>query len=118
MYLKSKWSNLGIKKKLFIISTAVILITSVITYTVLFALIPAIYMNSKRNSIEKSTDEILRTLENKEEINYADELNQYSYKNESFVFITTIKGEVVYASNNNMLAKYRIDPQKKFSHLL
>lgn len=113
MYLKSKWSNLGIKKKLFIISTAVILITSIITYTVLFALTPAIYMNSKRNSIEKSTDEILRTLENKEEINYADELNQYSYKNESFVFITTIKGEVVYASNNNMLAKYRIDPSKK-----
>lgn len=113
MYLKNKWNNWGIKRKLFIISIAVILITSIITYTVLFSLTPYIYVNSKKNSIEKSTDEIVRTLESKDGINYADELNQYAYKNESFVFITTIKGEIIYSSNNNMLAKYNMDTTKR-----
>lgn len=113
MFLKNKWCGIGVKKKLFIISTAVILITSIITYTVLFFTAPKIYSASKKNSIEKSTIEIINILESGKESDYTSALNQYAYKNESFVFITNSYGEVVYASNNNMVTKYRMNHLKR-----
>lgn len=118
MFLKEKWNNLGIKKKLFIISTAIILVTSIITYTVLFAFTPNIYMNSKKSDIAKSTDEMINVLETEKDINYVEKLNEYAYKNESFVFITNIKGEVIYSSNNNIFAKYKLDNMKRHSGII
>lgn len=117
MFLKNKWSGIGIKKKLFIISTAVILITSIITYTVLFFAAPKIYSASKKNSIEKSTSEIINILESGKESNYISVLNQYAYKNEGFVFITNSSGEVVYASNS-MVTKYRTNHLKRSANSL
>lgn len=116
MFLKNKWSGIGIKKKLFVISTAILVITSIVTYTILFFAAPKIYSVSKKNSIEKATNEIMNFLSNEKDDDYTNTLNQYAYKNESFVFITNSTGEIVYSSNNSLIAKNRMDHLKKVAN--
>lgn len=116
MFLKNKWRGIGIKKKLFIISTAILVITSIVTYTILFFAAPKIYSISKKNSIEKATNEIITFLSNEKDDDYTNTLNQYAYKNESFVFITNSAGEIVYSSNNSLIAKNRMGYLKKVSN--
>lgn len=112
MYLKSKWENIGIKKKLFIISTAVILITSIITYTILFFLAPTIYSNSREKSIKNSADTLIKALENNGEVNYTEELNKFSYENKGFVLLRTLEGNVLYSSNDFLISKSQFPRQR------
>ncbi|MDU1856124.1 MAG: hypothetical protein E6789_11645, partial [Clostridium baratii] len=63
MYLKNKWNDIGIKKKLFIISASLILVTSIVIYTVLFLIVPKVYISIKENSIKNSTEQIISKLE-------------------------------------------------------
>lgn len=112
MYLKSKWEKIGIKKKLFIISTAVILITSIITYTILFFLAPTIYSNSREKSIKNSADTLIKSLENNGEVNYTEELNKFSYENKGFVLLRTLEGNVLYSSNDFLISKPQFPRQQ------
>lgn len=105
MYLKNKWNNLGIKNKLFIISTTVILITSIITYTILFFVAPTIYSNSREKSIKNSTENLIKLIENDNEENYIKELDKFSYENKGFVLLKTLDGKVLYASNDFLINK-------------
>lgn len=101
MYLKKKWNKIGIKKKLFIISSAVVLITSIIIYSVLFLIVPMIYLDIKESSIKSSTNELITTLEseNDSNVDYTEVLDKYAYNNGGMVLITTLYGDVVYSSN-------------------
>ena len=105
MYLKNKWNNLGIKNKLFIISTTVILITSIITYTILFFVAPTIYSNSREKSIKNSTENLIKLIENDNEENYIKELDKFSYENKGFVLLKTLDGKVLYVSNDFLINK-------------
>lgn len=101
MYLKNKWKKLGIKKKLFIISSSIILITSILIYSILFLIFPVIYLDIKESNIKNSTNELIKTLENKdnEKKNYTEILDKYSYDNGGMLLITTLSGDIVYSSN-------------------
>ncbi|AIY84767.1 MAG: HAMP domain-containing protein [Clostridium baratii] len=103
MYLKNKWNDIGIKKKLFIISASLILVTSIVIYTVLFLIVPKVYISIKENSIKNSTEQIISKLEKGAGKDYLEEINKYSYDNSAMVTITTLYGELVYASNNFLL---------------
>lgn len=101
MYLRKKWSKIGIKKKLFIISSTIVLVTSVIIYSVLFLIFPMIYLDIKESSVKSSTNELITKLENKNDnnVDYTEILDKYSYNNGGMILITTLYGDVVYSSN-------------------
>lgn len=99
MYLKNQWNKIGIKKKLFIITSSVVLITSIVIYTLLFLIVPIIYLDIKENTVKTSTNQLIETLENNTNIDYTKTLDQYAYNNEGMVLITTLYGDVVYSSN-------------------
>ena len=101
MYLKNRWNKIGIKKKLFIISSGVVLITSILIYSILFLIFPIIYLDIKENNIKNSTNQLVLELENKdnEKKNYTEILDKYSYENGGMVLITTLSGDIVYSSN-------------------
>ncbi|MEG1481442.1 HAMP domain-containing sensor histidine kinase [Clostridium sp.] len=99
MYLKNKWNDIGVKSKLFIISTSLVLITSIAIYTALFLIIPNVYLSIKQNNIKNSTEQIVSKLEKDTNTGYIDELNTFSYENGSMVIITTVYGDLVYVSN-------------------
>lgn len=101
MYLKNKWEKIGIKKKLFIISSTVVLITSIVIYSILFLIVPMIYLDIKESNVKNSTNELIKTLESKNDnnIDYTEVLDKYSYDNGGMVLITTLYGDSVYSSN-------------------
>lgn len=101
MYLKNKWDKIGIKKKLFIISSTVVLITSIVIYSILFLIVPMIYLDIKENNVKSSTNELITTLESKNDnkIDYTELLDNYAYNNGGMVLITTLYGDVIYSSN-------------------
>ncbi|GAA0070120.1 HAMP domain-containing sensor histidine kinase [Clostridium sardiniense] len=101
MYLRNKWDKIGIKKKLFVISSTVVLITSVVIYSILFLIVPMIYLDIKENNVKTSTNELITTLESKNDTNidYTEVLDNYSYNNGGMVLITTLYGDIVYSSN-------------------
>ena len=59
MYLKNKWESMGIKKKLFIISTGIVVATSILIYAALFILFPRIYLHTKISNIKSDTDVLI-----------------------------------------------------------
>lgn len=103
MSLKKKWNNIGIKKKLFLITTSVILITSIVIYGILIVVFPKIYLNLKEGSLKSSTNELIKILENNTNEDYRNILDQYTYNIGGMVLITNLYGEVIYPPNRGFI---------------
>lgn len=102
MCYKKFWNNLGIKNKLFIISTTIVFITSIIIYISLYLLFPKLYLNIKEGSINSATTKMINKLEKEEDADYVDILNDYSFENGAMVFLVDEFKNIMYSSNRYM----------------
>lgn len=99
MYLKNKWESIGIKKKLFIISTGIVVATSILIYAALFILFPRIYLHTKISNIKSDTDVLITKMGENPNFNYQQGINEYAYQNGSIAALLDFKGNVIYTPN-------------------
>ncbi len=81
MFLKNKWNNLSIKKKNFIWSVLIIIISFTLLYSGIYLFMPKVYESYKLNKIYRSIDELKTTLEDTEGLDLSDTLDNFSYEN-------------------------------------
>lgn len=99
MYLKNKWESMGIKKKLFIISTGIVVATSILIYAALFILFPRIYLHTKISNIKSDTDVLITKMGENPNFNYQQGINEYAYQNGAIAALLDFKGNVIYTPN-------------------
>lgn len=112
MYLKNKWESIGIKKKLFIISTGIVVATSILIYAALFILFPRIYLHTKISNIKSDTDVLITKMGENPNFNYQQGINEYAYQNGAIAALLDFKGNVIYTPNKferNMIQSREIE---------
>ncbi|MGL5820516.1 MAG: HAMP domain-containing sensor histidine kinase [Sarcina sp.] len=82
MFLKRMWNKLGVSNKLFFISLILVVISTVIIYTALYALLPKAYLLYKKEAIKSGMNEIVQEYENNPNMTqFYMSLNKFSYNN-------------------------------------
>ena len=99
MFLKNKWKNLSIKKKLFLWSSLTIIIAFSLLYISMYLFMPKVYEFYKVNNINEEIKELKYELLNNEEIDIDEVLDKFSYENNLDILLVKKDG------NNLSLAK-------------
>ena len=81
MFLKNKWKNLSVKKKLFIWSSLIITIAFTFLYICIYFFMPRVYEFYKVNSVKSGIEELKRELQVDEDIDIDELLDKFSYSN-------------------------------------
>ena len=81
MFLKNKWRNLSIKKKIFIWSTLILLISFSLLYIFMYLFMPKVYEAYKIGKIKGGIEAVKITFNNNENAEINDVLDDFSYKN-------------------------------------
>ena len=81
MFLKNKWNNLSIKKKNFIWSVLIIIISFTLLYGGIYLFMPKVYESYKLNKIYRSIDDLKTTLEETDGLDLSETLDKFSYEN-------------------------------------
>ena len=81
MFLKNRWKNLSIKKKLFIWSSLIIILAFTLLYICIYFFMPRVYEFYKVNSVKAGIEELKRELGVDEHINIDELLDIFSYNN-------------------------------------
>jgi two-component system sensor histidine kinase VanS len=81
MFLKSKWKDVGIKKKIFISSILIITLSFMALYMCIYIFMPRVYENYKMNKIHNSIKQLKQQLELNGNIELNETLEQFSYDN-------------------------------------
>ena len=81
MFLKNKWKNLSIKKKLFIWSSLIIILAFTLLYICIYFFMPIVYEFYKVNSVKSGIEELKRELQVDEDIDIDELLDKFSYSN-------------------------------------
>ena len=92
MFLKNKWKNLSIKKKLFIWSSLIIIIAFTLLYICIYFFMPRVYEFYKVNSVKSGIEELKSQLGSDEDIDIDELLDSFSYKNNIDCFINCNTG--------------------------
>ncbi len=79
MFLKNKWKNLSIKKKLFIWSSLIIIFAFTLLYICIYFFMPRVYEIYKVKSVRSGIDELKTKLEEEKDIDIDDILDNFSY---------------------------------------
>ena len=103
MFLKNKWQNLSIKKKLFLWSSLTIIIAFSLLYISMYLFMPKVYEFYKVNNINEEIKELKYELLNNEEIDIDEVLDKFSYENNLDILLVKKDGnnlinEVIYSS--------------------
>ena len=103
MFLKNKWKNLSIKKKLFLWSSLTIIIAFSLLYISMYLFMPKVYELYKVNNINEEIKELKYELLNNEEIDIDEVLDKFSYENNLDILLVKKDGnnlinEVIYSS--------------------
>ncbi|MGL5647248.1 MAG: HAMP domain-containing sensor histidine kinase [Clostridium sp.] len=97
MCLKKTWNNIGIKKKLFIISTGIVVASAILIYITLYFLFPEVYTHTRIKNIRMETEKLITKMANDENYDYESGINKYSYENGAVAALLTDNGDVIYA---------------------
>ena len=89
MFLKNKWKNLSIKKKLFIWSSLIIILAFTLLYICIYFFMPRVYEFYKVNSVKAGIEELKRELGVDEHINIDELLDIFSYNNNIDVILVS-----------------------------
>lgn len=103
MDFKSKWNRLGIKKKTFLFSSIVIIISFSFLYLSIYIFLPRLYYNYKVDELSKNVKVFLEQLEEErlEDLNV--NIDEFSFRNNLMIKIETTNNELVYSTfRNNM----------------
>ena len=87
MFLKNKWKNLSVKKKLFIWSSLIITIAFTFLYICIYFFMPRVYEFYKVNSVKSGIEELKRELQVDEDIDIDELLDKFSYSNNIDIII-------------------------------
>lgn len=81
MFLKNRWKNLSIKKKLFIWSSLIIILAFTLLYICIYFFMPRIYEIYKIKSVKSGIEELKRELGSDEDIDVDELLDKFAYNN-------------------------------------
>lgn len=103
MSLKNKWQNLSVKKKIFIWSSLIIILSFTILYVCIYFFMPRVYEIYKVNSVKSEIAKLKLQLENDNEVNINDSLDKFSYDNNLDILLVSkdennLINEVLYSS--------------------
>ena len=96
MFLKNKWKNLSVKKKLFIWSSLIITIAFTFLYICIYFFMPIVYEFYKVNSVKSGIEELKRELQVDEDIDIDELLDKFSYSNNIDIILVS-------KDNNNLI---------------
>ena len=96
MFLKNKWKNLSIKKKLFIWSSLIIILAFTLLYICIYFFMPRVYEFYKVNSVKSGIEELKRELQVDEDIDIDELLDKFSYSNNIDIILVS-------KDNNNLI---------------
>lgn len=96
MFLKNKWKNLSVKKKLFIWSSLIITIAFTFLYICIYFFMPRVYEFYKVNSVKSGIEELKRELQVDEDIDIDELLDKFSYSNNIDIILVS-------KDNNNLI---------------
>lgn len=95
MFLKNQWNRLGITKKIFIGSSTIVIISTIIIYSLLYATFPKVYAFYKLNKTEKA---IVATVVNQDNSNIetlSNNLNLLAYYNNVGIMVKDNQGNIL-----------------------
>lgn len=99
MFLKKTWNKLGISSKLFLGSSILVIITTIIVYSGLYGFFPRVYSFYKLERAQAGIEEVI--LNCKDDLNVNNmfmEFNQFSYDKNVDILIKNNNG-IIYISN-------------------
>lgn len=79
MFLKNRWKNLSIKKKLFIWSSLIIIFAFTLLYICIYFFMPRVYEIYKVKSVRLGIEQLKTKLEENKDIDIDDMLDNFSY---------------------------------------
>lgn len=103
MFLKSKWRNLSIKKKIFLWSSFIIIVSFTLLYICMYFFMPRIYEVYKVNNINEKIRELKYQLSKDEDIDINELLDEFSYKNNLDILLVNkdennLINQIIYSS--------------------
>ena len=103
MFLKNKWKNLSIKKKLFIWSSLIIILAFTLLYICIYFFMPRVYEIYKVKSVKSEIEELKVKLADDKDIDIDDLLDSFSYKNNIDIILVSkdknnLIDDIVYSS--------------------
>lgn len=99
MFLKKIWNRQGVSNKLFLTSVTLVVLSTIIIYSILYALFPKVYLFYKSELVNGKIKYIVSTCTNDKSMNNMfDELNQFSYENNVDVLVKNNDG-IIYMSS-------------------
>ena len=106
MFLKNKWKNLSIKKKLFLWSSLTIIIAFSLLYISMYLFMPKVYEFYKVNNINVEIKELKYELLNNEEIDIDEVLDKFSYENNLDILLVKKDGNNLIIKGNQRALDY------------
>ena len=103
MFLKNKWKNLSIKKKLFIWSSLIIILAFTLLYICIYFFMPRVYEIYKVKSVKSEIEELKVKLADDKDIDIDDLLDSFSYNNNIDIILVSkdknnLIDDIVYSS--------------------
>lgn len=103
MFLKNKWKNLSIKKKLFIWSSLIIIFSFTLLYICIYFFMPRVYEIYKVKYVKSGIEELKLRLEQDEDIDIDEILDDFSYSNNLDIVVVSkdknnLINQIIYSS--------------------
>ena len=95
MFLKNKWKNLSIKKKIFIWSSLIIILAFTVLYICIYFFMPRVYEFYKVNSVKLKIEELKAKLEKEDNININEVLDKFSYNSNIDIILVSKRNNVI-----------------------
>lgn len=113
MFLKNRWNNLSIKKKNFIWSVMIIIISFTLLYSGIYLFMPKVYENYKLKKIYSSIDELKMTLSETENLDLMYTLDNFCYENNlDLIIVKKDKDEQIVSILYSSFREWLRNPEK------
>ena len=92
MFLKNKWINMSIKKKIFVVTASFILAAFLILYFVMYTFMPRVYEGYKYRLLNNNSKNFVKELEVADKNNLSEVVNNFAYENNAIIRIEDENG--------------------------
>ncbi|NFM45474.1 HAMP domain-containing histidine kinase [Clostridium botulinum] len=113
--MKNKFKK-SIVYKLFLVTTLLLVISSICTYSIIYMLLPNYYHKYKKMTIENQLDSIVNNVPKLDINNIEEYLGQISFNNNANIVVTDEYGNVIYFTNVLQKGLVTISKKEDLSH--
>ncbi|BAQ13794.1 histidine kinase [Clostridium botulinum B2 128] len=113
--MKNKFKK-SIVYKLFLVTTLLLVISSICTYSIIYMLLPNYYHKYKKMTIENQLDSIVNNVPKLDINNIEEYLGQISFNNNANIVVTDEYGNVIYFTNVLQKGLVTIPKKEDLSH--